>query len=92
MQQLKFGSYGDAPQASGAIDVPLMRVEEMYLILAEAQGMLTPTTGAKTLSDFVKTYRQPDYSFNGSTPDAVRKEVWRQRRIELWAKDSPIMT
>lgn len=84
--QLKFGSYGDTPQASGAIDVPLMRVEEMYLILAEAQGMQTPTTGAKTLSDFVKTYRQPDYSFNGSTPDAVREEVWRQRRIELWGE------
>ena len=89
--QLKFGSVGGAPTASGAIPTPLMRVEEMYLILAEAQGRSTGVaTGMKTLADFVKTYRNTtDYPYtetNLTDPNMFIDEVWRQRRIELWGE------
>jgi hypothetical protein len=86
--QLKFGSPGDTPTASGAIDVPLMRVEELYLILAEAKGMTSPAAGATVLNDFVKNYRQSDYNANiyATSAETFRDEVWRQRRIELWGE------
>lgn len=68
-------------------EVPLMRIEEMYLILAEAQAMSgSVSTGLNTLKQFVTANRDPRYSF--STTDAVefQDEVWRQRRIELWGE------
>lgn len=62
-----------------ANDIPLMRVEEMYLIKAEAEFM---TSGSKaTLEQFVKTYRDPEYV---CTAADVQNEVYRQKRIELW--------
>lgn len=85
--QVKFGAAAAGPgQPSGATDVPLMRIEEMYLILAEAQGMQATATGSKTLSDFVKTYRDPAYSFTATGTQAFQDEVWHQRRIELWGE------
>ena len=37
---MKYGPYkGVMAQSTNASDIPLMRVEEMYLILAEAQAM-----------------------------------------------------
>lgn len=65
-----------------ANDIPLMRVEEMYLIKAEAEAM-SGADGRSTLVDFVKTYRDPAYEFNGSN---IQDEVYRQKRIELWGE------
>lgn len=68
-------------------EVPLMRIEEMYLILAEAQAMSgSVSTGLNTLKQFVTANRDPRYNY--STTDAVefQDEVWRQRRIELWGE------
>lgn len=84
---VKFGSVGDAPTASGAVATPMMRVEELYLMLAEGQGMSTGvSTGMKTLSDFVKTYRDPSYSKTASDAASFQNLVWEQRRIELWGE------
>ena len=64
-----------------------MRVEEMYLILAEAQAMSgNAATGAATLENFVKTYRNPEYQCRATSAEAVQDEVWLQRRIELWGE------
>lgn len=71
------------PEAND-VDAVLMRVEEMYLIKAEAEAM-TGGNGLSTLVDFVKTYRDPDYSFSSSGKDLVN-EIWRQRRIEFWGE------
>ena len=60
-----------------------MRIEEMHLIKAEADGMAGNNA---TLVEFVKTYRDPNYSFSGTTPTAIQEEVFRQRRIELWGE------
>lgn len=85
--QVKFGAASTGPGTpNGATDVPLMRVEEMYLIKAEAEGMQSPATGAQTLSNFVKTYRDSNYSFSASSSQALQDEVWKQRRLELWGE------
>ena len=68
-------------------DIPLMRVEEMYLIMAEAQAMNgDPGQGAQTLQNFVQAYRDPAYVCTASSPEEVREAVWLQRRIELWGE------
>ena len=65
-----------------ANDIPLMRIEEMYLILAEAQQM-AGQDGKSTLEKFVKTYRDPAYSCTASD---IQNEIYRQKRIELWGE------
>ncbi len=87
--QVKFDSYeGVIFQSVNANDIPLMRIEEMHYILAEAQAMGSagPAAGAQTLVNFVKTYRNPKYAFNGSSAEQVQDEIWMQRRIELWGE------
>ena len=86
--QVKFAPYKDVLGTNvNAGDIPLMRIEEMYLILAEAQAMMgDPASGAATLQNFVVTYRDPAYACQATTPEAVREAVWMQRRIELWGE------
>ena len=86
--QMKFGTYKDEVYTStNANDIPLMRVEEMYLILAEAQAMAgDAATGAATLQDFVSTYRDPEYVCNATESLRVQDAVWMQRRVELWGE------
>ena len=67
-------------------DMPLMRVEEMILIQAEAKARLGDNGGATSiLENFVKTYRDPSYSAaaGGRT---LLDEIWFQRRVELWGE------
>ncbi len=86
--QVKFGPYRNETYTStNACDIPLMRVEEMYLIKAEAQAMSgNPREGALTLQSFVRTYRDPAYTCEASTAEAVQKAVIFQRRVELWGE------
>lgn len=85
--QVKFGAYNDEPGATvNAEDVPYMRVEELYLMLAEAQGMQNPAVGGQTLTNFVAAYRQPGYTCNAQTKEIFLEELWKQRRIELWGE------
>lgn len=86
--QVKFAPYQDKlSQSLNANDIPLMRIEEMYLILAEAQAMGGDvTTGLNTLVNFVKTYRNPAYKATATTGEEVQDLVWFQRRIELWGE------
>ncbi len=86
--QVKFAPYkNEVETATNANDIPLMRIEEMYLILAEAQAMSgNASDGAQTLSSFIKEYRNTKYAFSGSSSQAVQEEVFYQRRIELWGE------
>ncbi len=86
--QVKFAPYEDEIYSStNANDVPLMRVEEMYLILAEGQAMGgAPATGANTLQTFVNKYRNPRYTCEATTAAEVQEAVYQQRRIELWGE------
>ena len=86
--QMKFGTYKDEIGTStNANDIPLMRIEEMYLILAEAQAMAgNPAAGASTLQTLISTYRDPAYVCTATTAEQVQNQVWMQRRIELWGE------
>lgn len=66
-------------------DMPLMRVEEMILIQAEAKAHTDAGTATSILENFVQTYRDPSYSAaaGGRT---LLDEIWFQRRIELWGE------
>ncbi|MGM9763637.1 MAG: RagB/SusD family nutrient uptake outer membrane protein [Candidatus Cryptobacteroides sp.] len=66
-------------------DWPFMRVEEMLLIQAEALYRSgKEAEGKKVLSDFVKTYRDPEYNVEAAAN--FLDEVWFQRRVELWGE------
>lgn len=70
----------------GATDVPLMRVEEMYLIEAEAKGMLNIADGVSALTTFMTTYRNPQYTCTASTAAAFEDEILFQKRVEFWGE------
>jgi hypothetical protein len=69
-----------------AVAIPLMRVEEMYLIKAEAEAHSNPSTGLATLTDFMKTYRNPSYSTVAASEADVIDEIIFQKRVELWGE------
>lgn len=85
---VKFGPYQDAyGNETNACDVPLMRVEEMILIQAEATAMSGDVAGGKKiLENFVRNYRDPSYTCNATTAKGVQDAVWFQRRVELWGE------
>ena len=86
--QVKFGPYNDmVGQGTNANDIPLMRIEEMYLIKAEAEAMAgNPAAGKTTLENFVKEYRDPSYKCTAASASDVQEAVYFQRRIELWGE------
>lgn len=86
--QVKFAPYNDVVgQSVNANDIPLMRIEEMYLIKAEGEAMSGNTGAAKTtLEGFVKTYRDPEYTCSAASATDIQEEIYRQRRIEFWGE------
>lgn len=86
--QVKYAPYkGSVGTSTNSSDIPLMRVEEMYLIKAEAQAMAgDPVAGAATLTSFVRTYRDPEFTLSATSAADVQKAVYLQRRIELWGE------
>ena len=78
----------------GAVDWPIMRVEEMYLIEAEAIGMSqSEAAGIAKLEEFMKTYRDPEYSyakaestFTEGFVKSFQEEVLFQKRVEFWGE------
>ncbi|MDL2223813.1 RagB/SusD family nutrient uptake outer membrane protein [Bacteroidales bacterium OttesenSCG-928-M06] len=84
---VKFGQYGGIGSTVNAGDWCLMRAEEMLFIQAEALAMAGDLPGGKLLlEDFVKTYRDPNYTSRATTQKAFQDEVWFQRRVELWGE------
>lgn len=81
---VKFGQKAGVGSILNVNDFPLMRVEEMILLKAEALYRAGQKADAEsTLSNFVKTYRDPSYvQIHADFLDAV----WYQRRIELWGE------
>ena len=87
--QLKFRAGGGADGRNGnafaatCVAVPLMRVEEMMLIEAEAAGMQDEGRGKQLLEAFAKL-RNPQYAYDATV--SFRDNVWWQRRVELWGE------
>lgn len=79
------GNTSDYSIAS-ASGYPLMRVEEMYFIEAEAAAQLAPADGKTLLESFMTAYRDPKYKCNVSDKDGVIDEIFFQKAIELWGE------
>lgn len=74
------------------VSVPMMRVEEMMLIEAEAAGMQSESRGIQLLTEFGQL-RDADYKYgthneqyNSTYATAFQNEVWWQRRVEFWGE------
>ena len=81
---VKFGCYTCGTTKNDE-DTPLMRVEEMILIMAEAKAHSNEAEARKILEDFVKQYRDPSYNSNERGLKLL-DEIWFQRRVELWGE------
>jgi hypothetical protein len=74
------------------VSVPIMRVEEMKLIEAEAAGMQNESAGIQLLTAFAQTrdasyvYGQHQTESYGGNATQFQNEVWWQRRVELWGE------
>ena len=83
---IKFGLKSGVGNSLNNNDWPLMRVEEMILIQAEGLAKSGNEAQAKTiLENFVKNYRDPEYSADASGR-TLADEIWFQRRVELWGE------
>lgn len=85
---VKFGPQGDVLlNTENSQDWPLMRAEEMILIKAEALARSQGVSAGKTvLENFVKNYRDEQYTCTASSLESFIDEVWFQRRVELWGE------
>lgn len=81
---------GTTPSIGNAVSVPLMRVEEMYLIEAEALAYCDgPAAGKAALESFMNSYRMKEgatYSIDSPVLEDVVNEIWIQKRVELWGE------
>ena len=74
----------DDSSVGALVDYPLMRVEEMYFIEAEAAAHQSESEGVSLLTDFMKKYRAPNYAYDGT--HTIIDEIIFQKRIELWGE------
>lgn len=93
---VKFGMKSGIGSEVNNSDFPFMRVEEMYLVQAEAlvkSGRIAE--GKSLLENFVKTYRDPSYNVDAklaaeglaaNESESLANEIWFQRRVELWGE------
>lgn len=81
---VKFGMLAGVGATANDNDWPLMRVEEMILIQAEGYAHTNEAKAKEILTNFVKTYRDPEYTYNGKR--TLVDEIWYQRRVELWGE------
>ena len=75
---------GDADDymTGSATCYPIMRVEEMYFIEAEAAAHQNDAQGQQLINAFMKQYRDPNYS-TAKTGDELIEEIVFQKRVEL---------
>lgn len=66
--------------------VPIMRVEEMYFIEAEAAAHQDVARGKQLLIDFMTANRNPEYTCNLTSEESIVDEIVFQKRVELWGE------
>ncbi len=80
------GSIGGVSQTVTA-DYVYMRIEEAYLLNAEANARNGADGAARTSLSALVSRRMPDASYiNGLSGQALQDEVYLQTRIELWGE------
>ena len=65
---------------------PLMRVEEMYFIEAEAAAHSNAEEGKTLLTNFMLNYRDGEYATDVTGTEDVIEEIIFQKRVELWGE------
>ena len=65
---------------------PLMRIEEMYFIEAEAIAHATPARGKILLETFMRNYRNENYTCRARTPEDIIQEIITQKSIEFFGE------
>lgn len=71
----------------GAVDVPIMRLEELYLIQAEAAGLTKGyEEGARLLKLWMNSYRDAAYKCRATNIRELQLAVLDQMRIEFWGE------
>lgn len=70
---------------AAVVSYPIMRIEEMYLIKAEAIAHSDAAQGKALLEAFVKT-RNAGYSCKATSQDDVIDEIFNQKRIEFFGE------
>ncbi len=77
-------------KVGGLIDLPIMRVEEMYFIEAIATASINNGArleeGKALLNSFMQTYRDPNFSAKSTNMADFQKEALYQMRIEFWGE------
>lgn len=82
-------------KVAAATPYPIMRLEEMYFIVAEAMAQLQPAQGKAFLIQFMQKYRSVNanvlgktatYTCNATSKEDIIEEIIFQKRIELWGE------
>lgn len=68
------------------VGIPLMRIEEMYLIEAEAAAHQNPAKGKQLLESFMQTYRDASYTTNAASEEDIVDAIFLQKRIEFYGE------
>lgn len=66
------------------VDIPMMRIEEMYFIEAEAKEHISPGSGKRLITAFMTSHRDPNYSIPAGAD--VIEEIIFQKRCEFWGE------
>lgn len=72
--------------ADSRVDIPHMRISEMYLIEAEAEARLGNDGPAAAALYEMAVARDPSYTLSTNTGQDLIDEILIQRRIELWGE------
>ncbi len=67
-------------------EVAFMRLSEMYLTLAEAYCRSGNDASAQSTFTTFQVTRDPSYTSQGNTGDALAEEIMNSRRVELWGE------
>lgn len=70
---------------AAATAYPLMRIEEMYLIQAEAVAHSNAAEGKSLLEAFM-AFRDPEYTCTATSQAEIVEEIVFQKRVELWGE------
>jgi hypothetical protein len=83
---LKFRTHGEKVSSTtgNVVDIPIMRVEEMYFIEAEATAHYDAATGKALITSFMTAHRDPKYTI-GAGLDLI-DEIIFQKRCEFWGE------
>ncbi len=75
--------YGRTGESTGKIDIPVIRVSEVYLTRAEANYYLGNESDALKDLNFVRSQRYLEFQSGGETGTSLITAILKERRLEL---------